>query len=236
MRAGLGAGGAAGFSTVAAGGGGCGAGSGFAAGGGGCGTGSGAGFAAGGGGWGAGAGGGAEATKKPATLSYSTSDELDAIVAKARADTYKAQAKGTKCGYCHTIEAAPDTDKGGVFTVLRPNIPSRWLTKAVFNHDTHRIMDCKECHASAVSSESAADINLPGIKTCRECHSPRGGATDSCVLCHVYHARSERTTPGHMTIPNILDNKHAPQPQALPTSGQPVGTEKSGEGPRAPAQ
>jgi hypothetical protein len=46
-------------------------------------------------------------------------------------------------------------------------------------------------------SERTADINLPGIKSCVECHSPKGGIAHACSTCHVYH----RERPAGLLIP-----------------------------------
>lgn len=81
-------------------------------------------------------------------------------------------------------------------------IPSRWQPHARFSHNAHQMMNCAECHEGAVRSEQTADILLPGVKLCQQCHSstpkPRGagtrmryfGARSDCVECHTYHDHS----------------------------------------------
>jgi hypothetical protein len=75
------------------------------------------------------------------------------------------------------------------------NVARVWFQRAVFDHAAHRAVNCDTCHAGARTSTKSADILLPGKKTCLECHGPprgtarepRGGAGDSCTLCHRYH-------------------------------------------------
>jgi predicted CXXCH cytochrome family protein len=64
-------------------------------------------------------------------------------------------------------------------------IPDRWQTKARFDHRPHRNTQCAHCH-EMTASEKAADLKLPGIATCRECHSPKA-APATCATCHQYH-------------------------------------------------
>ncbi|MFP6764131.1 MAG: cytochrome c3 family protein, partial [Planctomycetaceae bacterium] len=88
-------------------------------------------------------------------------------------------------------------------------IPNRWQPHARFSHKAHQMMNCAECHDGAVRSEQTADILLPDIKLCQECHSstpkqPQGGsplrhfgARADCIECHTYHdhSRDDYTEP-----------------------------------------
>ncbi|MHC4940357.1 MAG: cytochrome c3 family protein [Planctomycetota bacterium] len=80
------------------------------------------------------------------------------------------------CLYCHTM-------KDGA--IVAPSIPERWQTKARFDHRAHRTSKCARCHDMAVS-EKASDLKLPGIATCRDCHSEKL-APATCATCHPYH-------------------------------------------------
>ena len=40
------------------------------------------------------------------------------------------------------------------------------------------------------------DLNLPGIKSCVECHSPQGGIDHRCTSCHTYHNSNPFTPLG----------------------------------------
>jgi hypothetical protein len=92
------------------------------------------------------------------------------------------RAKFAGCAFCHDVawrdNAAP--------RVTPPTTPDRWLLGASFNHGAHIAMACTECHAAA-SSERTSDVILPTQQSCVRCHSPKGGAADSCTSCHVYH-------------------------------------------------
>jgi hypothetical protein len=108
-----------------------------------------------------------------------------------------------KCGECHQyetpkgepIEALASYDAKVDPRVARPDVPQVWLTKAFFDHSAHKMVDCATCHAPAAASKTSADVLLPSVKVCQECHAPRestatkvaGGAGTSCTECHRYH-------------------------------------------------
>ena len=93
-----------------------------------------------------------------------------------------ARARFAGCAYCH--EVVPQGDATPKITV--PQTPDRWLPHAAFNHAKHTAMACVSCHA-ATTSHTTADIILPSQQSCVACHSPKGGAGDSCMTCHNYH-------------------------------------------------
>lgn len=86
------------------------------------------------------------------------------------------------CAYCHTVKAGA----GNAVEIVKPIQYERWLTRGRFDHDRHSIVTCTECHQAGRSS-ATADILLPTKQSCVTCHSPRGGAADSCSTCHAYH-------------------------------------------------
>jgi hypothetical protein len=103
------------------------------------------------------------------------------------------------CRHCHEPTGA--TDGRAAFD---PHVPSRWLTRSRFNHDSHRMLGCTECHMAA-ESQRASDVLLPHIDTCRRCHNPRVGARSECVDCHGYHDRTQETKwRGPFTIDQAL--------------------------------
>lgn len=90
------------------------------------------------------------------------------------------------CTTCHEVQRS----EGPVpFEVTPVQLTEEWMPGARFDHRTHRTMDCGDCH-SATESESATDVLMPAIDTCRSCH---GGvdATDrlssTCITCHAFH-------------------------------------------------
>ncbi len=108
------------------------------------------------------------------------------------------EAKGG-CRFCHTLE---ERDSG--LSVTPTAIPDRWQTHARFNHASHRLLDCGACHDRATGSTATAEILLPGIAICRECHgasaSKSGQAGDRCVECHDYHDHGQDTLAGRLGL------------------------------------
>jgi len=107
----------------------------------------------------------------------------------------------TGCAYCHQIR---ESDAGN-WSVLTPNIPQRWMPMARFSHRSHAMVACQKCHYDSGQgqeplvpdrSSDTADLMMPGIQVCRECHtvsgrnSHPGSAASRCVDCHRYHGRS----------------------------------------------
>jgi hypothetical protein len=94
----------------------------------------------------------------------------------------EARARFAGCALCHDVawrrNAAP--------LVTPPMTPDRWFQGAAFKHSAHNVMACSECHAAALS-EKTSDVILPTQQSCVRCHSPKGGAADSCTVCHTYH-------------------------------------------------
>jgi len=80
------------------------------------------------------------------------------------------------------------------FLVVEPaNITLRWLPHSKFNHDAHTGFTCVSCHEKALTSTESSDILIPGIATCRTCHSPGPNHAESrCFECHTYHDWSKR--------------------------------------------
>ena len=97
----------------------------------------------------------------------------------------QALSRGGICGECHTPSAA-----GGRFGVLPVTQVSRYFGHGWFTHAAHKQEKCTACHA-ADRSNSASDLLLPDIKSCRSCHlgeaAPRGKVPSSCAMCHDYH-------------------------------------------------
>ena len=92
------------------------------------------------------------------------------------------------CGECHTPRLA-----GGRFSVMPVTQTTRYLNHGWFNHAAHKEEKCTSCHA-ADRSNSASDLLLPDLKSCRSCHAgeqaPRPKIASSCAMCHDYHAKA----------------------------------------------
>jgi len=103
------------------------------------------------------------------------------------------------CKECHTLRFPA----GRPPEVVPPAIPVRWLPRADFSHTSHRFLVCTACHAGATGSKETADVLLPSIETCRQCHQP-GRAEARCFQCHDYHDWSQRRpTKGRYTLPEL---------------------------------
>ncbi len=95
------------------------------------------------------------------------------------------------CRQCHLVADA---------TIARVQTGQRVLRRAEFDHRAHILQRrCLDCHRRipiaegaataeklAPEVDSAAIQNLPGIETCRECHTP-ALASQTCVTCHYFH-------------------------------------------------
>ncbi|NBW41687.1 FHA domain-containing protein [bacterium] len=100
------------------------------------------------------------------------------------------------CHLCHTItektseQFSRDGEHSARFIVQKPNIPDVWMPKAHFAHAAHQEIKCESCHEGVRASESTRDVLLPGVESCKVCHSDvgvRGKVPSECVLCHSFH-------------------------------------------------
>ena len=106
------------------------------------------------------------------------------------------------CTRCHTFTAP----QGFATAAVTPTaIPARWFTKGSFDHSAHKELTCASCHAKAASSTVAADVLLPGIGVCRQCHAAgSASAGASCSTCHIYHDWSkEKPVEGKYVIDQV---------------------------------
>jgi hypothetical protein len=94
---------------------------------------------------------------------------------------------GGACFDCHQVDAPPP---GSLNFRIRPvAFPVRYLHKGWFDHRAHSTQSCASCH-SADRSNSASDLLIPGLESCRTCHGGEGSSKpvpSSCAMCHDYH-------------------------------------------------
>ncbi len=97
---------------------------------------------------------------------------------------------GKACTTCHKVTAprtATDT-----WQIAPVRVSGVWYGDAKFTHAKHVTVKCEDCHA-ARKSEQSADVLIPGIANCQQCH---GGAyskdkvATTCISCHDYHQSS----------------------------------------------
>lgn len=117
------------------------------------------------------------------------SSQADMPIPSANAAIRRIFSKGGTCYECHEV-VAPANPASLDFTVKPVSVPKIYMSKAWFDHKAHDTAKCETCH-TAPQSKSAADVLMPGIKTCQTCHA---GATpqhdkiqSTCSMCHGYH-------------------------------------------------
>jgi len=96
--------------------------------------------------------------------------------------------KGGACFDCHSV--TPPVAGGFDYRIATVHQPARYFQNGWFDHAAHRTESCTSCH-NAPQSREAADLLLPGIKRCRDCHggeSSRSDVPSSCAMCHDYHS------------------------------------------------
>jgi predicted CXXCH cytochrome family protein len=138
---------------------------------------------------------------------HDTPENIDAWFAKthggeaAKIANAEQQLWKNSCTVCHI-----DIDfSGGKFPKIQAaQITTRWYKKANFSHDAHRSLDCLDCHNGIPTSEKTADVNLPGLKVCENCHKPEH-AESRCFECHVYHEwPREKTIEGKVKLNQVV--------------------------------
>lgn len=96
--------------------------------------------------------------------------------------------KDQGCGECHEITQLGDTPGDWQFAQVK--IARDWHSTSVFSHAKHSATECTECHDKKNSS-SSADISMPGIEKCRQCHTGERKAkykvASGCASCHQFH-------------------------------------------------
>jgi hypothetical protein len=70
--------------------------------------------------------------------------------------------------------------------------PARFMLHGWFDHEAHKQQNCSDCHA-ANRSNASADLLLPDLKSCRDCHlgesARKAKVPSGCAMCHSYHPR-----------------------------------------------
>lgn len=132
------------------------------------------------------------------------------------------------CNKCHIVEGT----RQPLPRIVEPAIPKVWFPYAQFAHRAHRMLECASCHEGVTTSKKTADVLLPGIQVCQECHrtatrgevSQQQGAPADCVTCHLYHDKTKDVEwNGPFTVKQVLtggDEQEA-NPLLVPGKAQP---------------
>jgi len=92
------------------------------------------------------------------------------------------------CDTCHKVQRTKQ-DKNG-WSIAPVNVDyNYWRHSTRFSHEKHDNTECGECH-DAARSEKAAEVLLPDIQVCRQCHTGakgKQGLRSNCVTCHRFH-------------------------------------------------
>ena len=137
---------------------------------------------------------------------HDTPENIDAWFAKthggdaAKIAAAEQQLWHSSCTVCHI---GVDFSGGKFPKIQSPQITTRWYKKANFSHDAHRSLACLDCHGGIPTSEKTADVNLPNLKVCQDCHKPEH-AESRCFECHVYHEwPREKTIEGKVKLNQV---------------------------------
>jgi hypothetical protein len=102
-----------------------------------------------------------------------------------------------RCGFCHEVrkdgaatppETLPGTPAGTQWRI-KARLADRWLVKGNFDHAGHSAVTCTQCH-KATTSDISADVLLPPLASCRECHGGEKATNkvpSTCIMCHDFH-------------------------------------------------
>lgn len=107
------------------------------------------------------------------------------------------------CINCHEV-TKNETDSDIPWRVLPVRLTETFFPGTRFSHATHNteVTSCNGCH-NAADSESAGDLLIPGIDTCRDCHGSAiarrnvaGQTPSTCIMCHNFHVQEAESVSG----------------------------------------
>lgn len=114
---------------------------------------------------------------------------LNCVNRNAEASAEALFTPGNGCGKCHEISRAAD-DKEVPWKVAPVTLTRHWMPHAHFPHASHSTTKCTACHGMEHSA-SSADVTIPAVEKCRECHTGAERSdnriSSNCVNCHGFH-------------------------------------------------
>jgi len=107
---------------------------------------------------------------------------------RVAADLFEARV----CKQCHDVSVIPA--KAGIqsrqFDIAEVKLSPHRMPHARFDHKAHGNVKCVDCH-DVMRAKRIADVALPKIEKCRECHGgsmpAEGKVTSNCLMCHSFH-------------------------------------------------
>lgn len=94
-----------------------------------------------------------------------------------------------RCGFCHEVRKGGVGAAGETKWRIKALVADRWLMKGKFDHASHAAVTCTDCH-KATASDISADVLLPPLASCRECHGGEKATNkvpSTCIMCHDFH-------------------------------------------------
>ncbi len=98
------------------------------------------------------------------------------------------------CVNCHEVTRNEGNEQLP-WSVVPVRLTEKFYPHANFSHAAHdtEVTSCDSCHLAA-ASESAEDVLIPDINTCRGCHgsavarrNDSGQTASTCIMCHGFH-------------------------------------------------
>jgi hypothetical protein len=116
-------------------------------------------------------------------------DCADGLALRQANDTlFRQVGNDLACALCHELSATGRSDMP--WKVAPPQVNRDWHGTARFPHDRHASVACADCHDKS-ASRTSADVALPRLGTCRECHAGAAGTpgklATGCADCHRFH-------------------------------------------------
>ncbi|WP_426170005.1 cytochrome c3 family protein [Sandarakinorhabdus sp. DWP1-3-1] len=119
---------------------------------------------------------------------------------------------GGVCADCHAVIDTGAPDAALRHAIAPVTLTDRYLPKGAFVHKKHRSYGdrtgdaaCTSCHQGTASSRASADVLLPPVSQCRECHGAATVKTKvaaTCATCHAYHPGADgHGGPGGASLP-----------------------------------
>jgi len=133
-----------------------------------------------------------------------TREDRDRAAAEARAQALAVAGDLFERRACATCHEVTRNDEAAIpWTVLEVRLTDRFFPHANFSHAAHAtgVTRCDGCHDAGAPTR-AADLLIPGIESCRECHgsgiarrNSGGQIASTCVACHGFHDEAKGAAP-----------------------------------------